>query len=65
MIPGAKEKVESMSYGRAHEWYGPKLPKIVEDRLKLELSSIIGNGFSVLYYIAHLLVKNPMTTGTW
>ena len=47
-IPGAKEKVESLSYARAHEWYGPKLPKIVEDRLKQELSSIIGNGFSVL-----------------
>ena len=39
--------------------------QIVEDRLKQELSSIIGNGFSVLYYIAHLLVKNPTTTGTW
>ena len=63
MIPGAKEKVESMSYGRAHEWYGPKLPKIVEDRLKLELSSIIGNGFSVLYYIAHLLVKKSNDDG--
>ena len=61
--PGAKEIVESMSYGRAHEWYGPKLPKIVEDRLKLELSSIIGNGFSVLYYIAHLLVKKSNDDG--
>ena len=62
-IPGAKEKVESLSYARAHEWYGPKLPKIVEDRLKQELSSIIGNGFSVLYYIAHLLVKKSNDDG--
>lgn len=62
-IPGAKEKVESLSYAKAHEWYGPKLPKIVEDRLKQELSSIIGNGFSVLYYIAHLLVKKSNDDG--
>ena len=62
-IPGAKEKVESMSYAKAHELYGPNLPKIVEDRLKLELSSIIGNGFSVLYYIAHLLVKKSNDDG--
>lgn len=62
-IPGAKEKVESLSYAKAHEWYGPNLPKIVEDRLKQELSSIIGNGFSVLYYIAHLLVKKSNDDG--
>ena len=62
-IPGAEQKVESMSYARAHELYGPKLPKIVEDRLKSELSSIIGNGFSVLYYIAHLLVKKSNDDG--
>ena len=62
-IPGAKEKVQSLSYAQAHAWYGPKLPKIVEDRLKLELSSIIGNGFSVLYYIAHLLVKKSNDDG--
>lgn len=62
-IPGAKEKVQSLSYAQAHAWYGPKLPKIVEDRLKLELNSIIGNGFSVLYYIAHLLVKKSNDDG--
>ena len=62
-IPGAKQKVESMSYAQAHAWYGPQLPQIVEDRLKLELKSIIGNGFSVLYYIAHLLVKKSNDDG--
>ena len=55
--------MESLSYAKAHEWYGPNLPKIVEDRLKQELSSIIGNGFSVLYYIAHLLVKKSNDDG--
>ena len=62
-IPGAKQKVKSLSYAKAHELYGPKLPQIVEDRLKVELDSIIGNGFSVLYYIAHLLVKKSNEDG--
>ena len=62
-IPGAKEKVESMSYAKAHELYGPNLPKIAGGPAGLELSSIIGNGFSVLYYIAHLLVKKSNDDG--
>ena len=36
--------------------YGPELPKIVEDRLEVELKSIIGNGYSVMYIIAQKLV---------
>jgi DNA polymerase-3 subunit alpha (Gram-positive type) len=63
VIPGAEQKVKDMSYARAHELYGEKLPKIVEDRLKLELDAIIGNGFAVLYYIAHLLVKKSNDDG--
>lgn len=62
-IPGVEKKVKDMSYNHAHEWYGEKLPKVVEDRLELELNSIIGNGFSVLYYIAHKLVKNSLEIG--
>ena len=63
VIPGAEQKVRDMSYARAHELYGETLPKIVEDRLKMELNAIIGNGFAVLYYIAHLLVKKSNDDG--
>jgi len=62
-IPGVEKKVKDMSYNHAHEWYGENLPQVVEDRLQLELNSIIGNGFSVLYYIAHRLVKNSLEIG--
>ena len=62
-IPGVEELIEKMVYDHAHEWYGDPLPQIVEDRLKLELGSIIGNGFAVLYYIAHRLVKNSLEIG--
>ncbi len=62
-IPGAEDAVRDMSYAKAHEWYGETLPQVVEDRLKFELDSIIGNGFSVLYFIAHKLVKHSLDRG--
>lgn len=62
-IPGAEEAIRDMSYARAHEWYGDKLPQIVEDRLKMELDSIINHGFAVLYFIAHKLVKHSLDRG--
>lgn len=62
-IPGAEAMVKSLSYAKAHKLYGKNLPAIVEDRLKMELDAIIGNGFSVLYYIAHKLVKNSLDRG--
>lgn len=62
-IPGVEDTVRKMVYDHAHEWYGEKLPQIVEDRLDMELKSIIGNGFSVLYYIAHKLVKKSLDIG--
>ena len=62
-IPGAEDAVRNMTYEKAYEWYGNPLPQLVEDRLKMELDSIIGNGFSVLYYIAHKLVKHSLDRG--
>lgn len=63
MIPGADEQIESMSYAKAKELYGEPLPKVVKDRLELELKSIIGHGFAVLYLIAHKLVKKSLDDG--
>lgn len=62
-IPGAEKAIKEMSYQRAHEWYGDELPAIVSDRLKMELDSIINHGFSVLYYIAHKLVRKSLDDG--
>ena len=43
--------------------YGDPLPKVVQDRLTLELTPIINHGYGVLYYIAHKLVKHSNDRG--
>lgn len=57
------KKLAQICYDNAHKIYGTPLPKIVEDRLKKELDSIIGHGFYVVYYISHLLVKKSLDDG--
>lgn len=63
MIPGAEKAIETMSYDNARRLYGENLPEVVQARLTQELNSIIGNGFSVLYLIAHKLVKKSNDDG--
>lgn len=62
-IPGAEEKIENMCWEQARALYNDPLPEVVVKRLDKELKSIIGNGFSVLYLIAHLLVKKSNEDG--
>lgn len=62
-IPGSEDEIRNLSYTRAKELYGNPLPDIVEKRLKKELDSIIGNGFSVIYLISQKLVHKSMEDG--
>ncbi|HWR39703.1 MAG TPA: PolC-type DNA polymerase III [Patescibacteria group bacterium] len=62
-IPGAEESIRSMTCQRAEKMYGTPLPQIVADRVEYELNSIINNGFAVLYFIAHKLVKKSLDDG--
>ena len=55
-IPGCEQTIKEIAYSKAHELYGDPLPQIVEERLDKELTSIIKNGFSVMYIIAQKLV---------
>ncbi|ATW24530.1 PolC-type DNA polymerase III [Candidatus Formimonas warabiya] len=62
-IEGAEEQVQEMTMGTATARYGKNLPGIVQARLDKELNSIITHGFSVLYLIAHKLVKKSNDDG--
>ncbi len=63
VIPDSDKTLTKICYDRAHELYGPDLPKIVEERLQRELNSIIKNGFAVMYIIAQKLVWKSVEDG--
>ncbi len=63
VIPDSDKLLTDICYNKAHEIYGPKLPEVVEARLKRELDSIIGNGFAVMYIIAQKLVWKSVEDG--
>ncbi len=63
MIPGADEAIRDMTYAKAHDMYGSKLPEVVQARIDQELKPIIAHGFSVLYLIAHKLVRKSNIDG--
>ncbi|HHT66088.1 MAG: PolC-type DNA polymerase III [Caldicoprobacterales bacterium] len=62
-IPGAEDEIRTMAQETAQSIYGNPLPDTVEKRLDKELRSIIGNGYAVLYLIAHKLVKKSNSDG--
>lgn len=62
-IEGADDKLKALVYANAYEKYGKELPQVIKERLEKELNSIIGHGFGVIYYIAHLLVKKSLDDG--
>ncbi|MDY6065058.1 MAG: PolC-type DNA polymerase III [Finegoldia sp.] len=63
VIEGSDEELREMTYKKARSIYGDDLPEIVSQRLERELSSIISNGYAVLYIIAQKLVKKSNEDG--
>jgi len=62
-IEGADHTIKEMTYGKAKKLYGDELPELIENRIEKELNSIIDNGYSVIYLIAHKLVKRSLDDG--
>lgn len=63
VIEGSDEELRDMCYKKARRMYGEDLPEVVESRLERELSSIIKNGYAVMYIIAQKLVTKSLEDG--
>ncbi len=62
-IPNSERDLVEMCRKKAHEVYGDVLPEIVEKRMEKELDCIVKYGYSVMYMIAHKLVKKSNEAG--
>ena len=62
-IEGCEEELREKCYKKAKEMFGDPLPVQVSERLERELTSIIGNGFAVMYIIARRLVEKSEEWG--
>ena len=62
-MKGAEQEIQDRTWHTAKAWYGDPLPKLVRDRVRLELNSIVKNGFSVIYLIAQRLVAKSNKDG--
>lgn len=62
-IEGAEDTLRNTCMERAHAQYGDPLPKEIEDRLDIELNSIINNGYAVMYVSAQMLVNKSLSDG--
>ena len=64
-IDKAEETVAELTYQRAFEIYGNPLPDIVDLRIEKELTSILGNGFAVIYLASQMLVHRSNGLPGW
>ncbi|MCQ2815343.1 MAG: PolC-type DNA polymerase III [Bacilli bacterium] len=62
-IENVDQKLRDLCFNTAKELYGDPLPEFIEKRLNTELNGIISNGYAVVYYIAHKIVKKTHDDG--
>ena len=65
VILSAPDDLRAIVNKTMHEMYEyeGEVPEIVASRVKKELDSIIGNGYSIMYYIAYKLVNKSNSDG--
>ena len=62
-LEDSDKELERLVYDKAHELYGENLPKVVQDRIDLELPGIIRRKYDVIYMSAQKLVQNSLEHG--
>ncbi|NLB11215.1 PolC-type DNA polymerase III [bacterium] len=59
----AQAEIEKLCFARLHELYGPNPPKLVVERLNMELDKLRQYGYGVIYYLAYRLVQKSREDG--
>ena len=62
-IENCEQDLVDMCHKKAHKIYGETLPRVVQERMDKELDCIVKYGYSVMYMIAHKLVKKSNEAG--
>jgi len=62
-MDNVEENVRTMVMENAQKLYGTELPQLITERIDTELTSIIGHGFAVIYYICYQIVKKSLDDG--
>ncbi|MDE6429312.1 MAG: PolC-type DNA polymerase III, partial [Malacoplasma sp.] len=62
-IEGASTKLKNLIYERAYQFFGKEMNDIVKARIDREISSVIDNGYSMVYWFSHLLVNQSIKDG--
>ena len=62
-IENCEQILTDMCFNKAKELYGDPLPEYIQSRLEKELNGITSHGYSVIYYIAHLIIKKANDDG--
>ena len=62
-VISADQYLREFCYYNAHRIYGENLDPFIEERLEKELNAIIGNGYGVIYFVCHLMVKRSNDDG--
>ena len=62
-IDNCEQMLKDLTYNGAKRIYGDPIPEVIKNRLDTELNGIISNGYSVIYYIAHKIVKKTLDDG--
>lgn len=63
ILKNDKEILRNSCMEKAYSIYGNPLPKEIAERLEKELSSIIDNGYAVMYVSAQMLVNKSLSDG--
>jgi len=61
-LENSEEDLNRMVWGKAHELYGDEPPKLIKDRLDIELGGILGK-YDVVYMSAQKLVQRSLECG--